>query len=142
MASEAPRTLVRVLVAEDNVVNQKVAQRHLAKLGIHADIVGNGLEALEALRRIPYDLVLMDCQMPELDGYEATRQVRRGEAGSANVPIVAMTANAMHGDKERCLESGMDDYIAKPVRQKELVEVIERWLPGAVEVPGTAAALI
>jgi two-component system, sensor histidine kinase and response regulator len=142
MASEAPRTLVRVLVAEDNLVNQKVAQRHLAKLGIHADIVGNGLEALEALRRIPYDLVLMDCQMPELDGYEATRQVRRGEAGSANVPIVAMTANAMHGDKERCLESGMDDYIAKPVRQKELVEVIERWLPGAVEAAGTAAALI
>jgi two-component system sensor histidine kinase/response regulator len=135
------RPAVRVLIAEDNVVNQKVAQRHLAKLGLRADIVANGLEALDALRRIRYDLVLMDCQMPELDGYEATRRIRRGESGNPNVPIVAMTANAMHGDKERCMEAGMDDYIAKPVRQKELHALLERWLPrvfGASEAPVAA----
>ena len=136
------RAQFRILVAEDNVVNQKVAQRHLAKLGVHSDIVGNGREALEALRQIRYGLVLMDCQMPELDGYEATRMIRRGEAGNANVPIVAMTANAMQGDKERCLESGMDDYLAKPIRQKELVEVIERWLPGATVSVEVAAGMI
>jgi CheY-like chemotaxis protein len=141
-APEEAKAEFRILVAEDNVVNQKVAQRHLAKLGVHADIVGNGHEALQALRQIRYDLVLMDCQMPDLDGYEATRMIRRGEAGNANVPIIAMTANAMHGDKERCLESGMDDYLAKPIRQKELVEVIERWLPGATESVETAAGMI
>jgi CheY-like chemotaxis protein len=136
--SSVPPPTARVLVAEDNVVNQKVAQRHLQKLGLAADIVSNGLEALEALRVGRYDLVLMDCQMPELDGYAATLQIRRGAAGNPQVPIIAMTANAMQGDKERCLEAGMDDYIAKPVRQKELVEVIGRWLP--VEVPAAVAA--
>ncbi len=129
--------LARVLVAEDNVVNQKVAQRHLQKLGLDAEIVSNGLEALVALRGGQYDLVLMDCQMPEMDGYAATLQIRRGAAGNPQVPIIAMTANAMQGDKERCLEAGMDDYIAKPVRQKELVEVISRWLP--VDVPTAVA---
>jgi CheY-like chemotaxis protein len=135
----ATSRLARVLVAEDNAVNHKVAQRHLQKLGLDADIVSNGLEALVALRGGQYDLVLMDCQMPEMDGYAATLQIRRGAAGNPQVPIIAMTANAMQGDKERCLEAGMDDYIAKPVRQKELVEVISRWLP--VEVPTVAAGV-
>jgi CheY-like chemotaxis protein len=121
----------RVLIADDNTVNQKVAQLHLAKIGVRADLVANGTEALNALRRIRYDLVLMDCQMPELDGYDATRAIRRGDAGNPNVPVIAMTANAMQGDRERCLEAGMEDYIAKPVRQKELLAVLERWLPGS-----------
>ena len=134
-AEEGSAPRMRVLVAEDNAVNQKVAQKHLAKLGLETEIVSTGLEALEALRRNHYDLVLMDCQMPELDGYESTRQIRRGLAGNPRVPVVAMTANAMQGDKERCLEAGMDDYIAKPVRQKVLLEVLSRWLP--IPIPGS-----
>ncbi len=119
---------VHILLAEDNVVNQKVAQRQLFKLGFRTDTVGNGLEALDALRRIPYDLVLMDCQMPELDGYEATRRIRAGLAGRVDVPVVAMTANAMQGDREKCIEAGMSDYVSKPVRVLELLTALERQL--------------
>ncbi|MGD9850497.1 MAG: response regulator [Nitrospirales bacterium] len=140
----------RILVVDDHVVNQQLAEMMLTRLGHRVDLAGNGLEALEALSRICYDLVLMDCQMPEMDGYEATRAIRRGEtsgmglqagegfphSGSSRlshvrpqVPIVAMTANAMEGDKEKCLKAGMDDYISKPVKMDELEEKLTKWMP-------------
>jgi CheY-like chemotaxis protein len=116
-------------VVEDNRVNQKIAMRILdKKLGYHADVVSNGREAIDSLNRLDYDLVLMDCQMPEIDGYEATRTIRDVNSTVRNhrIPIVAMTANAMKGDREKCLESGMDDYITKPINARELADTIER----------------
>ncbi len=148
------------------MVNQKVAVRMVEKLGYRADVVGNGLEAVEVLERIPYDLVLMDCQMPEMDGFEATREIRKREALDVKreaethdevrvkseakekaisdtlhsspvtlhrIPIIAMTANAMKGDREKCLEAGMDDFISKPVRIEELDAVLEKWAPKSPE---------
>jgi signal transduction histidine kinase/CheY-like chemotaxis protein len=120
---------VRVLLAEDNPVNQKVALTMLKRFGIQADVVANGLEALDALVGVAYDLVLMDCQMPDMDGFEATRRIRGRERGSRRLPVVAMTANAMAGDRERCIEAGMDDYIPKPVRIPDLHHALSRWLP-------------
>ena len=133
-------TQVRVLLAEDNLVNQKVAMIMLKKLGLDADVVANGLEALDALVGVAYDLVLMDCQMPEMDGFEATHRIRERERGTRRIPIVAMTANAMVGDREQCLEAGMDDHIPKPVRIEELKRILARWLPaGAMPDPGRGA---
>jgi CheY-like chemotaxis protein len=108
----------RVLIAEDNAVNQFLATAQLKKLGYAADTVTNGIEVLEACRRIPYDIILMDCQMPELDGYETTRQLR--SRGGPQPRIIAMTANAMEGDRELCLAAGMDGYVSKPMRIADL----------------------
>ncbi len=118
---------IRILVAEDNRVNQMVALNILQKLGYRATLAINGCEVLKALDQSPYDLILMDCQMPEMDGYEATRHIR---AGTGRQPrIVAMTANAMTGDEELCRAAGMDDYLSKPVHIDKLKDMIERWLP-------------
>ena len=122
---------LHVLVAEDNLVNQKVATRFLARLGHFADIVSNGRDAVEALEHTGYDVVLMDCQMPEIDGYQATREIRRREPGRPHVPIIAMTANAIDGDRQTCIAAGMDDYIAKPVELAVLASVLERWSSGS-----------
>jgi PAS domain S-box-containing protein len=120
----------RILLAEDNRVNQMVAVAVLRKLGFQADVAANGVEALDALRRQSYDLVLMDCQMPEMDGFEATAAVRSAPPAELNpqVPIVALTAHAMKGDRERCLAAGMDDYLAKPLQIDEVKSVLRRWL--------------
>ena len=119
---------LRILVAEDNRINQKVILGLLKKFGLTADVAENGSVALKALRAAPYDLVLMDLQMPEMDGFEATRQIRAGLEGvDARVPIIALTANAMKGDKERCLASGMDDYLSKPISPEALAEKMIRW---------------
>ncbi|GEM_PF-1025506 len=129
-----PGAGARVLVAEDNPVNQKVAVGMLKRLGCRADTVANGREALRALESGPYDLVLMDCQMPEMDGFEATEEIRRREEGGRHTPVVAMTAYTLKGDRDRCLAAGMDDYLAKPVGLDALRAVLRRWLPVVREV--------
>lgn len=122
--SSAPKALI--LLAEDNLVNQRVAVRVLEKAGHRCDVVSNGMQALDAIKTRKYDLVLMDCQMPDMDGYEATRCIRQYEAatGALHIPIIAMTAHAMEGAKIQCLEAGMDDYVSKPIKSKKLFEVI------------------
>ncbi|MGE0617104.1 MAG: response regulator [Bacteriovoracia bacterium] len=119
----------RVLVVEDNSVNQLLALTMLKKMGYSAQAVANGREAYDAVMKNPYDLVLMDCQMPEMDGFEATRLIRKWEAGSGRrIPIVALTANAMKDDRDLCLEAGMDDYVSKPIKKEVLAEVLARWM--------------
>ena len=120
-ADLARRHPLRILLAEDNVVNQKVALRLLGQMGYRADVAANGLEAIEAVERQTYDVVLMDVQMPELDGFEASREINRRWPGERHPRIVAMTANALQGDRELCAAAGMDDYVAKPIRVEELV---------------------
>jgi len=119
----AVRHPLRILLVEDNVVNQKVALRLLSEMGYQADVAGNGIEAVEAVARQEYDLVLMDVQMPEMDGLEATRRIRARDEGGPR--IVAMTANAMDGDREACIEAGMEGYVSKPIRVDELVTALE-----------------
>lgn len=119
---------VRLLLAEDNLINQKVARKLIKKLGYRVDMVMNGAEAIDAIAREEYDLVLMDCRMPELDGYEATRRIRNDEGESGRIPIIALTANAMKGDREKCLEAGMDGFISKPLRAADLSAALAQWL--------------
>jgi CheY-like chemotaxis protein/HPt (histidine-containing phosphotransfer) domain-containing protein len=116
-----------ILLAEDNPVNQAVAEAILTRAGYQVVIVGNGREAVETLKDRNFDLVLMDVQMPEMDGYEATGAIRKLAGAKAKVPIIAMTAHAMAGDREKCLEAGMDDYVTKPINSAELRQTIERW---------------
>ncbi len=125
VAVRAEESKVRILVAEDNPVNQKVALRQLQKLGFRADAAGNGCEVLESLERIGYDIVMMDCHMPEMDGYAATRAIRR-HSTLAKTYVIAMTANAMQGDREKCLEAGMDDYVSKPTRLSDLEHALHK----------------
>jgi CheY-like chemotaxis protein/HPt (histidine-containing phosphotransfer) domain-containing protein len=136
------RATTRILLAEDNITNQQVALGILKKLGMRADAVADGAEAIRSLETIPYDLVLMDMQMPEMDGMEATRRIRDPQSGVMDheIPIIAMTANALQGDRERCLEAGMNGYVAKPVSPAALAEALERWLPR--EDATTSAVLV
>ncbi|MEX2299284.1 MAG: PAS domain S-box protein [Bryobacterales bacterium] len=117
----------RVLVAEDNVVNQKVAVRMLQRLGCEAEVAVNGREAVAALESVSFDLILMDCQMPEMDGYQAATEIRRRESGPDRLPIIALTAHAVQGSREKCLEAGMDDYLSKPINPRALSQMLRRW---------------
>ncbi|MBT5705488.1 MAG: response regulator, partial [Verrucomicrobia bacterium] len=129
---EAFRPKLRILVAEDNPINQKLALLMLEKMGYAADVAGNGLEVLDAVNSKDYDVILMDCQMPEMDGFGATRGVRgqEGEKGVTGtkdaIQIIAMTANAMRGDREKCLAVGMDDYLSKPIRKAGLLGALQK----------------
>ena len=127
----AARHPLRILLAEDNVVNQKLALRLLQQMGYRADLASNGIEAVESVQRQTYDVVLMDVQMPELDGLDATRQICALLAPAQRPRIVAMTANAMQGDREMCMAAGMDDYLTKPIRVERLVEALQRACPHA-----------
>ena len=121
----------RILVVEDNPLNQKLALRMLEKLGCRADLAGNGREAVSLIETGGYDLVFMDCQMPEMDGYEASAIIRQREKDSGGrLPIIAMTAHTMAGDRDKCVEAGMDDYISKPIRKEDILQVISKWIPG------------
>ncbi len=128
--SEENSKKIKILLAEDNMINQKVALKKLAKLGYEAEAVDSGRKAVNALQKNHYDLVLMDCQMPELDGYSATREIRNPDSGALNphVPVIAMTAHAMVGDKEKCLKAGMNDYLSKPVKPGELSAMLKKWV--------------
>jgi CheY-like chemotaxis protein len=123
----------RVLLAEDNAINQRVALAQLGKLGITPDLVKDGREAFQAFQKWKYELILMDCQMPEVDGFEATAMIRRAEVHTGcHVVIIAMTANAMESDRDNCIAAGMDDYISKPVNLVKLRQALEHWLPEAL----------
>ncbi len=117
---------LRILMAEDNPINQRVGKLILQRAGFNIDLVGDGNEALEAHRTNPYDLILMDCQMPTMDGFEASRQIRLLE--QRQPAIVAVTANALVGERERCLNAGMDDYLSKPFQAEQLVAVVKKWI--------------
>jgi PAS domain S-box-containing protein len=129
-----------VLVAEDNPVNQLVVARALEHIGCRCDVVADGYQALEAIQREHYDAVLMDCQMPNLDGLQATQAIRRLDGASARVPVIAMTARAMDDDRARCLAAGMDDYVSKPMRRAALAEMMHRWIPATPRDAGVATS--
>lgn len=124
---------ISVLVAEDNLINQKVAKKIFERKGMNVEIVDNGEKALEAARNNRYDIIFLDINMPRMDGYEATRKIRKEEAEGERVPIIALTASAMKGDRETCLEAGMDDYVSKPINRKELNQVLDKWIAAEKE---------
>jgi PAS domain S-box-containing protein len=132
----------RILLAEDNEINQRITVRLLEKMGLVVDAVVNGRLAVEALNKKKYDLILMDCQMPEMDGFEATAMIRNRERNSKRTPICALTANAMEGDRERCLAAGMDDYMSKPVSLEKLQEAIGRWIPDTANAPSQPSSAV
>jgi CheY-like chemotaxis protein len=132
---------LHILLAEDNATNQKLALRLLERMGYRADAVANGLEAVDALKRQTYDVVLMDVQMPEMDGLEATRHIRRELPDTRQPRVIAMTANAMQGDRELCLAAGMDDYVSKPIRVEELVSALSKSRPLEVRQPAPDQAV-
>ena len=121
----------RVLIAEDNPINQTIAVKIVEKMGCHADAVGNGLEAVNAFKNFPYDLILMDCHMPEMDGFEATKAIREFEKENNRkpIPIIALTASAMSSDKDQCFQSGMNDYLTKPVDIPRIHSALLKWIP-------------
>ena len=135
LVSQRSRDSHRILVAEDNVVNQKVACRILEKLGLRVDVAADGEAAFRAWSSGRYDLILMDCQMPIMDGYEATRKIRAREGTAEHIPIIALTAHAMKGADNECLSAGMDDYLSKPIDRERLRETLQRWLD---DEPGNA----
>src|SRR2546427_2711780 len=143
LSEKRPPLQGRILLAEDNPVNQEVILALVESLGCGVVIAADGVETLEKLSTGKYDLVLMDCQMPRMDGYEATTEIRRREdaTGGRRVPIVALTAHAMEGDRERCLTAGMDDYLSKPLGRDALRAVLERWLHGGAEEPGAEPSI-
>jgi len=128
---------IRILVVEDELINQKVCQKVLEKMGIEVGLAENGQQAIDVLAGDHFDLVLMDCQMPVMDGYEATRAIRASEqAGNLpRLPIIALTAHAMRGDREACIDAGMDDYLSKPFEITELQKVLQRRLPKTLDLP-------
>ena len=145
LAERNGHTIPRVLLAEDNIVNQKITVRMLKKLGYRVDLAANGLEVLEALTRIPYAAILMDCHMPEMDGFAATREIRRREAltngadasNGKSLPIIALTASVQREDRDQCIASGMNDYLSKPVAPRVLAEVLARWIKAASSISGS-----
>jgi CheY-like chemotaxis protein len=141
LADRFAATPVRVLVAEDNPVNQTVAVRMLERLGLRPDAVGNGREAVHLSTMLPYDLIFMDCRMPDMDGYAATAEIRKRQGASGRVAIVAMTADVMDGCREQCLAAGMDDYISKPVRLEDMIEALRKWVPQASRAPESPATV-
>jgi len=144
-AATASTSRGRVLIVDDNPVNQLVAQRAVDRFGYAAEVVSGGQEALSAIREAarghaPFDAVLMDCQMPDMDGYQATAAIRHWESGNWRVPIIALTANCVEGDREKCLDSGMDDYLAKPFHLAALESTLERWVANRdASVPADSA---
>ena len=136
--SPGARQRVRILVTDDQAVNRKLTMRQLEHLGFTVDVAANGVEALEAMTRARYDLVLMDCHMPEMDGFEAAQEIRRREGKTAYTPIVALTASLAETERDRCIAAGMDDYLVKPVREPDLLRVINQWMP-AIDLEKSAA---